>query len=145
MHGGIILSKKHFLNLFFYLIVITLIGCGNATEYRDSFNATATISVSEVIFKAEITENYIKFTSENLTEPITYQNGQLFLNDIQAEVSPNDNSAFYLIELILEVLNSGTENGYYKNIPYSCIFNKDTMDPDKITWGNISVEFNYFE
>ena len=119
--------------------------CKNVNQTKKDFFAYATVTVSDITFNAEITTDHIKFYSENLTNELYFQNGILQVEDQQIEISPIDHSALNLNHLILEILTSENCEGVYKNQKYHCEFDKKYQVPKAIVWGDILVEFNYFE
>lgn len=138
------MKKLLFIPIFFSVITFTACNPTDNLQY-ETFRSKATVTISNVGFEAEITESSVKFTSENLSEPIYFENNIAEIEDFSVEIAPQENSAFYINELIIEVLSARKNSGYYKNTEYSCEFDKTTKAPRTISWGDVLIEFNFFE
>ena len=57
----------------------------------------------------------------------------------------NNQSPIHIKDLIRYILDTRTLSGNYNNIDYTCELDTQNNVPYKIIWGNITVEFAYFE
>ena len=137
---------KKILAFIFLIVSIQLTSC-NQVEHdsADKFYALANIYISDVKFKAEITDEYIKFESENLSNQIIYTNEQMIYENINLGITPTNSSSLHIRELLKHILTTKNSHGTYKDINYTCEFDNQNQFPLNIIWGNIIVEFHYFE
>ncbi len=137
---------KKLLVILFFIFTAQITACEKSEQSnKEKFFALADAYISDVKFETEITDEYVQFSSENLSEPIIYKNGQLVCGELCWDINKNNQSPIHIKDLIRYILDTRTLSGNYNNIDYTCELDTLNNVPYKIIWGNITVEFAYFE
>lgn len=139
---GVVFLKKFFL---FIISVFFLTSCDQTNNFIVTFEADADVYISDIQFHAEMTQDYITFSSSNLTESLAFYNGMLFSCGIAVPFLPKENSAINLNFLICDVMEKNAEFGTFNGIDYICEFTKDRKKINKIVWGNVVAVINNWE
>lgn len=129
----------------FIISIFILSSCGkNVQDTIRTFNTKAEIVIYDRIFLSEINESQLLIQSDSFDVPVIFRENTVQYEDFSVELSPKENSVFYLPELILSILNDRKNTGVYNGIKYYCEFKNNTA-LSELEWGEVLVYFDYFK
>lgn len=120
-----------------------LTSCRLEPEIGFEYPLSAVVNIQGCEFVSVFREESIEFTSNELSEPIVYSDNKLTISDVSFPCEIQENSPFFLSELISDIESKQKSQGLFNGIEYICEIEDGKLV--KLVWGKITANFNNLE
>ena len=116
-----------------------LTSCCLEPEIGFEYPLSAVVNIQGFEFVSVFREESIEFISNELSEPIVYSDNKLIISDVSFPCEIQENSPFFLSELISVIESKQKSQGLFNGIEYICEIEDGKLV--KLIWGRITVNF----